>query len=421
MAPQSDSQPLVWWREPRWLALWAAFLGYLMDAMDVLLYVFAVQAIRAEFQFSNAQAGLVTSFTLIASAAGGIAAGMLSDRLGRRRVLIYTILLYSMASAGSATSSSLTQLLFWRSLVGLGLGGEWSAGSVLVAESWPAEHRAKAIGFMQSGWALGYMAAAGVTALVLPRFGWRALFLVGVLPALLTVGIRRAVREPEVWLRQRKPAPMLDLFRPPLAQKTWIASALATSVLLGYWGLFTWLPSFLSSPKAAGGAGLGIVGGSAWMFAVQGGALAGYLAFGWLADRFGRRPAFLFYVLGAALVVPIYGYAPSWAAESSGTILLLLGPLIGFFGSGYFSLFGAMLAELFPTSLRGAGQGLCYNLGRALGAAAPYTVGSLADSHGLGAALGLNSCFFLLAAALIFALPETRRARLEEPAGGMRY
>jgi MFS family permease len=404
-----------WWGEPRWLALWAATAGFLLDAMDVLLYVFAIQSIRAEFGLSNAEAGLVSGFTLVASAAGGILAGSLADRLGRRRTLIYTILLYSLASAGSATARSLTELLFWRTLVGLGLGGEWSAGSVLVAESWPAENRAKAIGVMQSGWALGYMLASAVSAIVLPRWGWRVLFLVGVLPALLTIGIRRRVVEPEVWLQRREHVAMTGIFRSPLAKKTWLATALATAVLFGYWGLFTWLPSFLAAPVSAGGAGLGVVSGSAWMIAVQCGAFAGYLCFGWLADRFGRRPAFLFYVLGAAILVPVYGNAPSWAAGSSGSVLLALGPLLGFFGSGYFSLFGAMLAELFPTALRGAGQGFCYNLGRAFGSIAPVAVGALADSRGLGAALALNSCFFLIAAGLIFALPETKRTRLEDP------
>ena len=155
----------------RWLALWAAQLGFMLDAMDVLLYVFAIQTLKTEFGWSNAQAGAVSSATLVASAAGGIFAGWISDRIGRRRTLIYTILLYSVASAGSATATGLVSLLFWRAIVGLGLGGEWSAGATLVAESWPAEHRGKAISFMQSGWALGYMAAAGLSAVILPLFG----------------------------------------------------------------------------------------------------------------------------------------------------------------------------------------------------------------------------------------------------------
>ncbi|MGH9672609.1 MAG: MFS transporter [Bryobacteraceae bacterium] len=405
------ARPLL--TEPRWLALWAAAAGYMLDAMDVLLYVFALQTIRAEFGLSNAQAGLVGSVSLIASSAGGIAAGVLADRIGRRRTLIYTILLYSLASGGTALSSGLLDLCLWRALVGLGLGGEWSAGAVLVAESWPAEHRAKAIGFMQSGWALGYMLAAAVTALVLPRFGWRVLFLVGILPALLTVWIRRRVREPEIWsVARERPSP-LAIFRPPLLRRTVLATALASSVLLAYWGLFTWLPGFLSAPASEGGPGLSVVRTSGWMIAVQVGALLGYWSFGFLADRFGRRPVFLAYVLGAAALTPVYGNAPMWF-DGAGAVMLALGPLLGFFGTGYFSLFGAMLAELYPTPVRGAGQGFTYNFGRCLAALAPYATGRIADRSGFGAALALNSGFFLIAAALSFTLPETRRTKLEE-------
>jgi MFS family permease len=383
--------------------------GFMLDAMDVLLYVFAIQTLRSEFSLSNAQAGLVSSITLLASAAGGIGAGVLADRFGRRKILIYTILLYSFASAGTAFSSGLPALLFWRALVGLGLGGEWSAGATLVAESWPAEHRAKAIGLMQSGWALGYMLAAIVTAVVLPRFGWRALFLVGILPALLTIPIRGRVQEPEVWLRNKPRGNFSDLFRPPLARRTLSATALATATLFAYWGLFTWLPGFLAAPKPAGGAGLSIVRTSTWIFAMQIGALFGYLSFGYLADRFGRRPVFLGYVLSAALLTPVYGSIPRWGSEN---LLLIFGPVIGFVGTGFFALFGAMLAELYPTSVRGAGQGFTYNFGRGLSALAPFAVGAVADHSGFGMALALNSAFFLIAAALIFTLPETRDVEL---------
>jgi MFS family permease len=388
------------------MALWAATLGYMLDAMDVLLYVFAIPALRTEFQLSNREAGLVSAGTLIASAAGGLAAGWLADRIGRRRTLIYTILLYSFASAGSATSQSLIQLLFWRSLVGLGLGGEWSAGAVLVAESWPAEHRAKAIGVMQSGWAVGYMAAAGVSGFVLPQWGWRMLFLVGVLPALLTILIRRHVVEPDAWQNRTEPASPRLLLESPWFGLTLRATAAASSVLLAYWGLFSWLPTYLAAPVDQGGAGLGIVTGSRWLLTVQAGALAGYLSFGWLADRIGRRPAFLLYVLAAAALVPIYG------TTRSEQLLFALGPALGFFGSGYFSLFGAMLSELFPTAVRGLGVGFSYNFGRTFSAAAPWIVGAAADAAGYGQALLINSAFFVLAGVLIFTLPETRQNRL---------
>jgi MFS family permease len=397
---------------PRWLALWAAMLGFLLDAMDVLLYLFALQPIRAEFGLSLAEAGLVTTATMLASAVGGIASGVLCDRIGRRRTLIYTILIYSLASGGSATATGLWSLIFWRMLVGIGLGGEWSAGAVLVAESWPAEHRGKAVSFMQSGWALGYMAASLLSAVILPRWGWRALFLAGVLPALLTLLIRRKVEEPEVWRERKQAGRFTDIFRRPLGGRTLLATALATTVLLAYWGLFSWLPAFLAGPREAGGAGMSIVRSSLWVFVMQAGAYAGYLCFGWLGDKLGRKPAFVIYVLASAVLTPIYGLIPRWQPGEAETLLLALGPLIGFFGTGYFSLFGVMLAELFPTSVRGAGQGFAYNFGRGISAAAPFLIGAAAEQLGLGTALAFNAAFYLLAAAMIAGLPETKGARL---------
>jgi MFS family permease len=234
-----------------------------------------------------------------------------------------------------------------------------------------------------------------------------------VAPALLTMWMRRHVEESPVWLRQRSRSSMLDLFGPALLRKTALATSVATATLLGYWGLFSWLPGFLGAPKSAGGAGLTVVNTSAWVFLMQAGALAGYVSFGFLADRFGRRPVFMTYVLAAAVLTPVYGLLPRWGA---GGLLLWLGPLIGFFGSGYFSLFGAMLAELYPTSVRGAGQGFTYNFGRLLCAAAPYAVGLIADRQGIGPALALNSAFFTLAGLLIWTLPETRQTNLEKVA-----
>ena len=399
--------------DPKWTALAAAMSGYMLDAMDVILYVFALGAIRQEFGLSNAEAGMAMAATMLASAAGGIGAGILSDRIGRRPALMITILLYSFGSALTATSTGLWSLMFWRAIVGLGLGGEWSSGTVLVAESWPAQHRAKAIGMMQSGFALGYMLAAALAAFVLPRWGWRVLFLIGVLPALLTFLIRRHVREPEVWLKQERPAPFWNLFRGVLLRRTLIATTLATAMLFGYWGLFTWLPSFLATPIEAGGAGLALLKTSGWTIAVQAGSLLGYWCFGWLADRFGRRITFFLYVVGAAMAIPIYGFAPRWAGASLETALLAIGPAVGFLGTGSFALFGTMLAELYPTESRGAGQGFAYNFGRALAAVAPVTIGRVADASGLGMALVLNAAFYLVAGLMVWTLPETKGVEID--------
>jgi MFS family permease len=404
----SQGSPGSWVRSiqpQQWRTLVAAMLGWLLDAMDVMMYAFALTAIRAEFSLSAAAAGGLASVTLLTSAIGGVAFGVLADRIGRARALVYSILIYSVFTALTATARTLPELVLWRSLVGIGLGGEWAAGSVLVAETWPAEHRGKAIGLMQSGWAIGYIMAALLASAILPHHGWRMLFVVGVAPALLAAWIRRKVPEPEIW-RQTGGGSRLavrELVRPPNLRNAAAATTLATFVLFAYWGLFTWVPAYLASPLSSGGAGMSIVRSSAWIVPMQVGAFLGYVLFGVLADRFGRRPVFLVFVVGAAVLVPIYG---RMALEPA--VLMALGPLLGFFGHGYFSLFGAMLAELFPSSIRGTAQGFCYNVGRAVSALAPFVIGALADRAGIGSALALTSAFFLAAGGLILLLPETR-------------
>lgn len=405
----------AWWRDvgPReWRALIAAGSGWMLDAMDVMLYAFALGAIRDEFGLSGAQAGALASVTLLSSAFGGIGFGILADRYGRARMLQIAILVYSFATALTATAGSVATLVLWRTVVGIGLGGEWSAGSVLVAETWPSAHRGKAIGIMQAGWAVGYMLAAGLAALVLPSFGWRPLFLVGVLPALLAFWIRRHVPEPPQW-RPGEPTTspfrgIREMFSGALLRRTLAATGVATFLMFAYWGLFTWVPSFLASPVEQGGAGMGLVRSTGWIIPMQIGALAGYLSFGFLADRFGRRPVFLVFVLSAAVLVPLYG-----AAATRPIVLMLLGPAIGFFGHGYFSVFGSMLAELYPTAIRATAQGLCYNSGRAVSALAPLTIGAIADAHGLGPALGTTALFFVGAGILMLFLPETKGRDLD--------
>jgi MFS family permease len=267
---------------------------------------------------------------------------------------------------------------------------------------------------MQGGWAIGYIFAALLAAAILPKLGWRALFLLGILPAFFTLWIRRNVHEPEIWRsRVNNPAgarkfASLDFFRPPLLSRTLLGSLIAMFVLFAYWGLFTWMPSFLARPLEQGGAGLGIVRSSAWIIPMQIGAFFGYTSFGFFADRFGRRPVFAFFLACAALLVPLYGQLARHEVA-----LLILGPLIGFFGHGYFSVFGVMLSELFPTHVRATAQGLVYNVGRAFSALAPFTVGALADVYGIGSALAITSAFFLIGAAMIFSLPETRGQELQ--------
>jgi MFS family permease len=410
-----------WYRDistEQWRALLAAKLGWVLDAMDFLLYVMALGHLKAYFGFDDATAGLLGTATLLVSAGGGLMFGLVADRFGRARALTWTILIFSLCSLGAATSQSLVQLLFWRLLLGIGMGGEWASGAVLVSETWPAEHRTKAIAIMQSGWAIGYMLAAALAGLVLGMLplgmeAWRWLFALGALPAFATLWIRRRVPEPALWKARQRSAPRTNpfpvLFGPALRRRTTLAILLAACVQFGYWGLFFWLPSFLATPVEQGGAGMTIVRSMAWLIPMQIGAYLGYLSFGFVSEWIGRRRTFIAFLVIVALLVPVYGQLARSPAS-----LMLLGPVIGYVGHGYFSLFGAFLAELFPTEARATGQGLAYNGGRALGALAPYTIGVLATlpDVGIGSALALTSAFFLAGALVMLAFPDTSRDRL---------
>ncbi|MFL6245371.1 MAG: MFS transporter [Thermoanaerobaculia bacterium] len=391
-----------------WRALFAAQLGWMLDAMDFLLFTFALVSIKKEMGLTNEQASLPIVIALVASAIGGIAFGRIADRIGRVRAMTFSILLYSGATAGMATAQNLWQLIAWRVLVGLGMGGEWSCGSVLVAETWPPKHRAKAMGIMQSGWAIGALFAAGLSALVLERYGWRVLFLIGAAPALVAFIIRRTVQEPEIWREHdRAPSRWSEIFSAQYRRRTFLATLVASSVLIAYWGVTSWLPALLATPVAEGGAGLTVTKSAAWLIVLQLGAFFGYISFGWIADRIGRRPAFTLFMIAATIVVPIFALG----ARSSWT-LLVIGPMVGYFAHGYFSLFGAMLAELFPTRIRASAQGFCYNTGRLVSAAMPYAIGAAATKHGLGFAISADAVFFALGGILIWLLPETKGTEL---------
>ena len=411
-----------WYRtitSEQWRVLAAAKFGWMVDSMDFWLYAMAIGQLRDYFGFGDATAGMLGTVTLVMSGVGGTIFGYVGDRFGRTRALTGTILIFSFASLGAATSQSMIQLLFWRAVLGIGMGGEWASGAVLVSETWPPAHRNKAISIMQSGWALGYMMAALTAALILgsPSLGneaWRWLFVAGVIPAFFTIWIRRHVREPETWTHRKPTAeaarPFATIFGRTLLGRTLRIIALGAAVQFANWGLFFWLPAFLARPIEQGGAGMGIVGSLGWLLPVQIGAYLGYLTFGFMADRIGRRRAFVVYMLAAALLVPIYGQM-----ARTPLLLLVLGPPLGYFGYGYFSMFGSFVAELYPTSVRATGQGTSYNIGRMAGAIAPYTIGALATlpGIGIGLALSITSAFFLLAAALIFTLPDRSGEALE--------
>ncbi|HZJ62070.1 MAG TPA: MFS transporter [Kofleriaceae bacterium] len=406
-----------WYREitaKQWYALLAGQLGWALDAFDVMLYSFCLTTIMDEWHLKPAEAGFMVTVTLFASSFGGILFGEVADRIGRKKALMATVLLFSICSGLSGLAQNLTQLAIARTVLGLGMGGEWASGALLVSETWPARHRGKAIGFMQAGWAIGYIAAAIAGATILPRFGWRAMFFVGIAPALFTLWIRRRVEEPAIWLEakrngitaQRMAGSFVRIFEKDLLRFTLLCTLTSAFVMFAYWGLFTWMPGFLALPLEKGGAGLGIAKAPLWIIPMMIGAFVGYITFGFIADKIGRRPTFAAYLVISAILVWIFGNT------RDATQLMVLGPLVGFFGSGYFSVFGAFIAELFPTRARGAGVGFCYNAGRMLSALAPTLIGSLSVKYGLGGALTFVAIAFLGGAVSIFLLPETRGREL---------
>jgi MFS family permease len=405
---------LSWWHSApasARRALVAAALGWMLDALDVLLYSFVLNDVRREFGLSDRASGLLIALPLASSAVGGALFGWLADRVGRTRALTGSITVYSVATAACGLAQNVQQLAVCRAVLGLGMGGEWATGAALVAETWPAAHRGKALGVMQSAWAIGYAGAAAVNALVLPAWGWRGVFFAGLAPALLTLWIRHSVEESPLWLERRaRPAPDAGRIAAPVLRLAVLVATMNAATMFAWWGLFTWIPAYLARPRTEGGAGLSLVRTSAWVILMQAGMWLGYVSYGFLADRFGRRRAYVTYLLLAALLVPLYGATRNAAA------LLVLGPVVAFFGTGYFSGFGAVTAEIFPTAIRATAQGVTYNIGRGLSALAPITVGALSAEYGLGAAFSITSGAFVLAAVLWIWIPETRGRRLDDPA-----
>jgi MFS family permease len=379
--------------------LLAACLGWMLDSMDVMLYALVLGQVQREMHFSAAVSGAMMSATLVSAAIGGVGFGWFADRFGRVRALTISMLVYSVTTALCGLTHTAAQLMICRLLLGLGMGGEWASGAALVAETWPARHRGKALALVQSSWAVGYALGAAVVALVMPHFGWRAVFSVGIAPALVTLWLQRRLREPEVWQRERTPRPHIGrLFRGAFGRSMLICATMNAAALFAWWGLFTWVPRFLSMPTAEGGRGLSITQTSAWTIVMQVGTFLGYVSFGYIADRFSRKYTYIGFLLAAALLVPFFAFV------RNPDMLLLIGPLIGFFGTGYFSGFSVIASELFPTSLRGSAMGFVYNIGRVLSAAAPYLIGHISEGSGLSAALCITSAAFLLAALIATAL-----------------
>jgi MFS family permease len=393
-------------------ALVAAILGWMLDAFDVMLYALVLSAVRAELNLSGEAAGGLQSLTLLASALGGLVFGVIADRAGRTRALMLSVLIYSIFTAACGFAQTALQLAIFRICLGIGMGGEWASGAALVSETWSDKHRGKALGIVQSGWAIGYALAALVAWIVQDvfGFGWRAVFFAGVAPALFALWVRHALDEPAMWKAARARPTRVSLGRAlggSMLGVTIAVTLMNASTMFAWWGFNTWVPSYLRQPPDVGGAGLSSTAMSWFIIVMQVGMWFGYVTFGFVADTLGRKRTYVGYLLLAAVFVFLY------TSTTNATALFWLGPITAFFATGYFSGYGAVTAELYPTEVRATAQGLTYNIGRIASAAAPYIVGGLTTTAGYGAALSLASAAFVLAAVFWVFIPETKGRQIQ--------
>lgn len=389
---------------------WACFGGWALDGMDFMIYPLVIGTIISMWHVDRGVAGLAVTATLLASALGGWFAGFLADRIGRVKTLQFTILWFSLFSLVCAFTQNFSQLILARTLLGFGFGGEWAAGAVLMGEAIRPQYRGRAVGCVQSGWALGWGGAVLGQALLFtvlpPEDAWRAMFIVGALPALLVFYLRRYVEEPELSrqaMARRQatgdsPA-IWEIFSPQMLRTTVLASLLTTGCQGGYYAITSWLPTFLKVERK-----LTVVGSTGYLAMLIAGSFVGYLVGAWMADRMGRRKLFITFSIGAIVLILLYTQM-----DIGNDAMLWLGFPLGFFASGYFSGMGAFLTELFPTRLRGSGQGFTYNFGRGVGALFPALVGFASAHMALSSAIAIFAVvaygLFLVAALL---LPETR-------------
>jgi MFS family permease len=415
-----DDGALGWLRAlgPRGRRAFAgAFGGYALDSYDYFTLPLSMVALAAYFGLNSGQTGLFTTVTLVVSAVGGALAGVLADRIGRVKALMITVITYAVFTVACGFAPNYETLLVFRALQGLGFGGEWAVGAILVAEYASARHRGRTLGAIQSSWAVGWALAAIVYTLVFSvaddDLAWRIMFWTGALPALLVVWVRRSVKDAPEAVAAREQSPAKGSFRailapgtagsPGLLRVTLFAGLLSTGVQGGYYTLATWVPTYLKDER-----GLSVVGTGGYLTFLISGAFIGYLTGGYLTDRLGRRRNIWLFALLSAICILAYANIPVGAD----TLLLVLGFPLGFCMSAIFSGFGSYLAELYPTAVRGTGQGFTYNTGRAVGAVFPTTVGFLADSWGVGGALVFGAIGYGIAALALLGLPETRGKEL---------
>ena len=407
--------------------LLATYAGYGLDGFDLMIYSFIIPTLLTLWSMSKAQAGYIATGALVTSAIGGWAAGVLADRFGRARILQLTVLWFALFTFLSGFTHNFGELFLTRALQGFGFGGEWSVGSVLVAEIIDARHRGKATGLVQSSWSVGWAAAAlaywAVSVIAPPEVAWKILFWLGILPGLLVIYIRRNVAEPAIFTRMRtqrvraagvaatagSPArrgAFLDIFRPPLLRTTILATLLSTGMLGAYYSITTWLPTFLAKERH-----LSVGASTGYLLMVISGSLAGYLVSAWLTDAIGRRRGFILFAACAMVLILLYTRLPVAGG------MFLIGFPLGFFILGIFSGMGACLAELYPSAVRGSGQGFTYSVGRGIGGFCPSLIGVLSTRFPLGDTIaGFTVAAYALVIVSALAIPETRGRVLTESA-----
>ncbi len=392
---------------------WGAFLGWALDAVDVQMFSLAIPAIIATFAVDRAQAGLAGGATLIASAIGGLVIGAVSDRSGRVRALQITIVWFSAFTFLSAFAQSYTQFVVVKAFQGFGFGGEWAAGAVLMAETIRPEHRGRAMGTVQSAWAVGWGGAvllySALFSLVPPETAWRAMFALGILPALLTVYVRRAIPEPPLYVAAKQhearwQSTILAIFHPSVLRMTLIGGAIGVGAHGGYYALMTWLPTFLKTERK-----LSVLGTSGYLAVIIVAFWAGCIASAYLLDRIGRRRNLALFSVCCVLTVLVYQLVPLSNAQ-----MLVVGFPLGFFAAGIPASLGALFNELYPSGIRGTGVGFCYNFGRIVSGAFPWLVGHMSESMPLGRAIGIDAALaYGLVVVCVVALPETKGKRLD--------
>jgi MFS family permease len=389
-------------------ALIGSAVGYAMDGFDLLILGFMLSAIAKDLQLTPGQSGSLVTWTLVGAVAGGLLFGVLSDYYGRVRVLTWTILLFAVFTGLCAFAQGYWDLLVYRTVAGLGLGGEFGIGMALVAEAWPASKRARVSSYVGLGWQAGVLLAAVATPILLPVIGWRGMFLVGLLPALASFVIRRAIEEPELFVaksaqaRQGVPVRLLVKDGPTTRMSVGVFILCAVQNF-GYYGIMIWLPSYLSRQF-----GFSLTQSATWTGVTILGMAFGIWLFGQLADRFGRRPIFFLYQAGAALSVVAYSQL------NDPTSLLIGGAVMGLFVNGMLGGYGALISELYPTEARATAQNVLFNLGRAVGGFGPLVVGTLAAAYSFQLTIALLASIYVLdILATAFLIPERKGAALE--------